>query len=92
VTQTLLALLLALSRLHSFNFFTFLLSFLYSHLDYVLGTAGGGTGAVFDWSVAGKLNIPVILAGRRIIHRGTVLNWSGLSPLFHRSIGCCNKV
>ena len=29
----------------------------------VPGTAGGGTGAVFDWSIAGKLNIPVMLAG-----------------------------
>ena len=32
----------------------------------VPGTAGGGTGAVFDWSIAGKLNIPVMLAGRDI--------------------------
>ena len=27
------------------------------------GTAGGGTGAVFDWTIASKLNVPVILAG-----------------------------
>lgn len=36
------------------------------HLSFYFsfaGTAGGGTGAVFDWSVAGQLNIPVILAG-----------------------------
>lgn len=31
----------------------------------VPGTAGGGTGAVFDWSIAGKLNIPVMLAGNK---------------------------
>ena len=33
----------------------------------VPGTAGGGTGAVFDWSIAGKLNIPVMLAGDTIV-------------------------
>lgn len=36
------------------------------HLSFYFssaGTAGGGTGAVFDWSVAGQLNAPVILAG-----------------------------
>lgn len=27
------------------------------------GTAGGGTGATFDWSIAGQLEVPVILAG-----------------------------
>lgn len=41
----------------------------------VPGTAGGGTGAVFDWSIAGKLNIPVMLAGdESILFRPTLLH------------------
>ena len=29
----------------------------------LLGQAGGGTGATFDWTIATQMNVPCILAG-----------------------------
>jgi phosphoribosylanthranilate isomerase len=58
----------------------------------VLGTAGGGTGAVFDWSVAGKLNIPVILAGERVPHRATDLVCLTCCPVVLASMVHCSVV